>query len=163
MDEIEQENTGDMIRDAMEQAGLEPVKFDKPLKSLTAYVKLTKKIEPEHLAEVHQAMGWALGVLVEQFGKCLYRIKTLAIQNQGRVINIEATVSVSFLTFEDDHGAAMDGYIASLKGREYKTLAYIGFSHNRRQWAWDTVERISEISGFQAMDGSGRDSEKIDG
>lgn len=149
-----------VIRDAMEEAGLEPVEFEKPLKSVSAMVKLSKEIRPRHFVECHQAVGWALGNLIDLFGKNLYDIKSLTMQNEGDKVTVEAIVCISGATFEDDHVSWLDGTI--LGHYVGKDLPSHGWAWERMCWRWDKAERIGPVTGFTQMAGDGEATGALD-
>lgn len=146
--------TGDAINEAMLAAGLEPVEFHKPLKNLSAVVEFKKVIEPSSWAECHQAVGWALGVLLRKFGKGLYAVKRLEMSNNERGVRVTALVYVTYHTFEDDHTAWFDSCISGLVEEGLPSSGYV--FGDRMHWHWDSVARIGDIAVSQQVRGDGR-------
>jgi len=146
--------TGDAINEAMLAAGLEPVEFDKPLKNIGAVVEFKKVIEPRHLSECHQAVGWALGILLDMFGKDLYHVKHLEVSNTGQRVEITARVYATYHTFEDDHVAWFDSCTAELAKIDCPSTGYV--HGDRMHWRWDSAARIGDINVFQQVRGDGR-------
>lgn len=147
---------GDIIREEFDKAGCEPVKFERPLKSVYARYKFTKRIIPKHLVERHQAIGWALGLgrMLHTLGKSLHQVKSLIIQDEGeKGIFIEFVTTLDLITFEENHEASLDSCANNLKGRVWPP---VGYSWGEKpKWAWDTCERISPVMGFTQMAGDG--------
>ena len=65
------------IKASFAEAGLEPVKFEKPLKNVGVTVVLRKRVTPKSIVERHAVIGWGLGNLMEHFGKDLFNIKSV--------------------------------------------------------------------------------------
>ena len=152
--------TNDAISKAMLAAGLEPVEFDKPLKNIGAVVEFRKVIGPSDWAECHQAVGWALGVLLGMFGKNLYHVKRLKMTNDEQGVVVTAVAYVTYHTFEDDHVAWFDDCLAELAEIEWPSTGYA--QSNRMHWRWDSVARIGEVAVFQQVRGDGQ-SEPVNG
>jgi len=144
----------DVISEAMLAAGLEPVEFAKPLKNLGATVEFKKMIEPRHLSECHQAVGWALGVLLGMFGKNLYHVKRLKMTNDEQGVVVTAVAYVTYHTFEDDHVAWFDDCLTELAEIEWPSTGYV--HGDRMHWRWNSVARIGDIDVFQQVRGDGR-------
>jgi len=149
----------DVIVSSMESAGLEPIEFEKPLKSVYALYKYHKRIEPSSLVERHAAVGWGLGNLIEHFGKELWSVKSLSLHNEQDSVTIEAVVCHSGLTFEEDHVAWLDKLAAFSVGEDYKAWGY--FYGSPPMYCWDSVERISDVKGATQIRGDGRATGKL--
>lgn len=141
-----------LIKETLLTEGLRPVQFEKSLKNVGAPYHFQKVIEPRHIVERHQAIGWCLCALAEHFQKQLYNIKSLSMQNRKSTVEIEALVYVSGCTSEDDHIAWLDGLAQALHGIEYPSH---GYAWTRLSWAWDSIDRIGEVDAFIQMTGDG--------
>lgn len=117
------------IQKAAKDAGLEPVEFDKPLKSVGAYYRLRKEVAPKNLVERHAAIGWGCATLVEYFEKELWAIKSLSITNEKDKITIEAIVYATMLTFNENHTETLDD---TMVGDRVKTDRHGDISTMRR-------------------------------
>jgi hypothetical protein len=140
-----------IIKEAMEKAGLEPVIFDKPLKHVSANVLLKKELKPGSLVERHSVIGWGLGNLIEHFGKGLYAIKAIQLRNEEKVV-VEAMVYFSISTFEDNHEDFFREYVSEYTGKDYPQH---GYYYEKRFFKWDSAEIIGAISVGSQTTGAG--------
>ena len=141
------------IKSAMQSAGLEPVEFDKPLKSVWALYKCRKEVKPKNILQQHSAIGWSLGNLIDHFEKELWSIKSLTMLNTEDSITTEAVICLSGLTFEEDHVAWLDGLAEFLAGEDIKAWGYHYYAPP--YFKWDSVERIGPVGGATQMRGDG--------
>lgn len=144
---------GDMIRQTMHGAGLKPVEFERPLKSLSALVMLKKCIEPENVSVRHSAVGWCIGTVLDQFEKDLFNVKSLVFHNDGKTVMVEVFAYVMALTFEEDHIAWFDNLLECMAGDDYPAH---GYAFRQRYWRWDSVDRVGDVTVFVQQRGDGR-------
>ena len=152
---------GDVIQAEMAQANLEPVEFDRPLKSVSMLVRLRKEVEPESAHERHSIIGWGFSSLLDYFNKEMWSIKSFTLVHESDKITIEATVRLSGLTFAEDHEEWLGQVALGLKGIEFESGAYYACLRPRR-WSWDSVEPIGPIRGFTQMRGDGTPTGTLD-
>jgi len=140
------------IQETLSELGCEPVQFKRPLKNVSAIVRLTKVIEPKNIAQRSQAVGWCLGSLIDRFDKGLFDIKSLTMDNGQNEVTAVAIVHVRGTTFLDNHVAWLDEIIEIFTTTPTPSK---GYCWTRQYWSWDTAERISEVTGRAQKDGSG--------
>lgn len=145
---MESNNLHEAIHRAMEETGLEEVELSKPLKSVTALAKFTKRIKPKNLMERHSVIGWAFSAPLNQFEKEMWQVKEFQLYHHKGVIEIEMLAYVSGLTVDDDHEAWLDGLIGLYCHKEHQSYSY---HWTPRYWSWDSVERVSDVTGFVKM------------
>jgi len=131
-----------LITQELLDAGLKPIEFKKPLKSITTLIRLKKRIEPVDLSERHQAVGWCLGTLIGQFEKELFNVYSLIMKNTEDAVIVEAIVNIGYLTFEDNYTEWLDRIIERMAGEDRPSH---GWCWSRKYWKWDSAERISDV------------------
>jgi len=146
------DDLGDVIRSAVQELGLKPASFKKPLKSLAALVRFKKRIEITNIVDNHAAVGWGMVALCDAFGKELFSVKSLTVKNENGVVDIEGIVVVTLTTFESDHEAYFDEYLSGFCGKDIKQG---GYYWKPQYWHWDSCERLEPIRGFIQLKGDG--------
>jgi len=144
---------GEMIRETMYEAGLEPVEFERPLKIVGALARLRKCIEPENVSVRHSAVGWCIGTILDQFEKDLFNVKSLVLCNNDKTVTVEVFAHVMARTFVEDHVAWFDGLLECMSGDDYPAH---GYAFTQRYWRWDSVERVGDVTVFIQQCGDGR-------